>query len=58
MNILYVDEKVVTWIIEWMKSVYDQDIHISLGNKHNCLVMDLNFYILGEVRVTMVDYLK
>ena len=28
------------------------------GNSHLCLGMELHFSILGEVRVTMVDYLK
>ena len=55
LNILYVDEKLVTWIIKWMKSVYDKDMRVSWGKKHNYLGMYLNLSVLGEVRVTMVD---
>ena len=31
---------------------------MSRGKKHNYLGMDLNFSVLGEIRVTMVDYLR
>ena len=31
---------------------------VSQGKKHGYLVMDLNFYIHGEVSVSMVDYLR
>ena len=55
LNILYVDKKVVTRIIECMKSVYDKDMQVSRVDKNDYLVMDLNLSVLGEVRVTMVD---
>ena len=56
-NILYVEKKVVTWIVECIKSVYDKDMQVSQQNTQNYLGIDLNLYVLGEVRVTMVDYL-
>ena len=31
---------------------------MSRGKKHNYLGMDLNFSVLGGIRVTMVDYLR
>ena len=49
------DKKVVTWIIKFMKSVYDEDMQVSRVNNHNYLGMDLNFSVPGKVRGTMVD---
>ena len=45
----------MTWIIECMKSVYDKDMQVSLGNNYNYLGIDLNLSVPGEVRETMVD---
>ena len=41
-----------------MKSVHDKVIRVAWVKKHNYLGMDLNLSVPGEVRVTMVDYLK
>ena len=58
MNILYVDKKVVTWVIKCTNIVYDEGMRVSWGKKQDYLGMDLNLSVPGEVRVTMVDYLK
>ena len=41
-----------------MNSMYDEDMHVSRRKNQNYLGMDLNFSVPGEVRVTMVDYIK
>jgi hypothetical protein len=53
-----VDVKVVDDNITWPKSIYSEDMRVSRGKKHDYLGMDLDYSVLGEVKVTMVDYLK
>jgi hypothetical protein len=44
--------------IEWLKSIYGQDMLVSRGKNHDYLGMDLDFTKPGEVKVTMINYLK
>jgi hypothetical protein len=44
-------------MIKWLKKVYGE-MRISRGNVHNYLGMNLNVESPGEVKVTMIDYLK
>ena len=56
LNILHMDEKEMLRIIEWMKIMYDEDIMVAQGNKHEYLVIDINLSIPLRVMVTMVDF--
>jgi hypothetical protein len=53
-----VDVKEVDKTIEWLKSIYGEDMRVSRGKKHDYLGMDLDYSVPGEVKITMVDYLK
>jgi hypothetical protein len=48
----------VTKTIEWLKSIYGQDMRVSRGKKHDYLGIDLDYYNDGEVKITMINYLK
>jgi hypothetical protein len=48
----------VTKTIEWLKSIYGQDMRVSRGKKHDYLGMDLDYSNDGEVKITMINYLK
>jgi hypothetical protein len=52
------DPKEVTKVIEWLKSIYGDNMHVSRGLVHDYLGMTLDYTTKGEVKVTMVDYLK
>jgi hypothetical protein len=54
----HVDVKVVDDTIIWLKIIYCEDMRVSRGKKHDYLGMDLDYSVPGEVKVTMVDYLK
>jgi hypothetical protein len=54
----HVDEKEVSKLITWLKSVYGEDMRVSQGKVHDYLGMTLDFTNKGEVKVTMIDYLK
>ena len=56
LNIFQVYQKEVLRIIEWMKIIYDEDIMVVQGNKHEYLVIDINLSIPLKVMVTMVDF--
>jgi hypothetical protein len=58
LKLSHVDVKVVDEMISWLKSIYGEDMRVSRGKKHDYLGMDLDYSVPGEVRVTMVDYLK
>jgi hypothetical protein len=58
LKLSHVDAKVVDDTITWLKSVYDKDMRVSRGKKHEYLGMDLDYSVQGEVKVTMIDYLK
>jgi hypothetical protein len=58
LKLSHVDVKVVDKMISWLKSIYGKDMRVSRGKKHDYLGMDLDYSVPGEVRVTMVDYLK
>jgi hypothetical protein len=48
----------VTKTIEGLKSIYGHDMRLSRGNKHDYLGMDLDYSNVGEVKITMINYLK
>jgi hypothetical protein len=52
------DENEVTKIIKWLKEIYGDDMRVSRGKKHDYLGMDLDFTVAGELRATMIPYLK
>jgi hypothetical protein len=52
------DHKEVTRIIEWLKGIYGDNMHVWRGLVHDYLGMTLDYSTKGEVKVTMVDYLK
>jgi hypothetical protein len=52
------DEKEVTQLITWLKSIDGEDMRVSRGKVHDYLGMTLYFTNKGEVKVTMIDYLK
>jgi hypothetical protein len=54
----HVDEKEVSKLITWLKSVYGEDMGLSRGKVHDYLGMTIDFTNKGEVKVTMIDYLK
>ena len=44
---------------DWMKVIiYGIHMNESRGKKHDCLIMDLELSVDGEVGVTMMDFLK
>jgi hypothetical protein len=54
----HIDEKEVSKLITWLKSIYGKDMRVSRGRVHDYLGMTLDFTNKGEVKVTMIDYLK
>jgi hypothetical protein len=52
------DHKWVTRVIDWLKGIYGDNMHVSRGLVHDYLRMTLDYSTKGEVNVTMVDYLK
>jgi hypothetical protein len=52
------DPKEVTKVIDWLKGIYGDNMHMSRGLVHDYLGMTLDYTTEGEVKVTMVDYLK
>jgi hypothetical protein len=58
LKLSHVDTKVVNDTITWLKSIYGEDMRVSRGKKHDYLGIDLDYSVPGEVKVTMVDYLK
>jgi hypothetical protein len=58
LKLSHVHVKVIYDTITWLKSIYGEDMRVSLGKKHDYLGMDLDYSVPGEVKVTMVDYLK
>jgi hypothetical protein len=58
LKLSHLDDNEVTKTIKWLKSIYGEDMHVSRVNKHDNLGVDLDFSVTGEVKVSMVDYLK
>jgi hypothetical protein len=54
----HADHKEVTKVIDWLKGIYGDNMHVSRGLVHDYLGMTLDYSTKGEVKVTMVDYLK
>jgi hypothetical protein len=52
------DPKEVSKVIAWLKIIYGDNMHVSRGLVHDYLGMTLDYATKGEVKVTMVDYLK
>jgi hypothetical protein len=52
------DHKEVTRVIDWLKGIYGDNMHVWRGLVHDYLGMTLDYSTKGEVKVTMVDYLK
>jgi hypothetical protein len=52
------DPKEVTKVIDWLKGIYGDNMHVSRGLVHDYLGMTLDYTTKGEVKVTMVDYLS
>jgi hypothetical protein len=52
------EEKEITQMITWLKSIYGDDMRVSRGRVHDYLGMTLDFTKKGEVKVTMFDYLR
>jgi hypothetical protein len=48
----------VTKKIEWLKGIYGENMHVARGLIHDYPGMTLDYTTRGEVKVTMVDYLK
>jgi hypothetical protein len=48
----------VTKVIDWLKEIYGDNMHVSRGLVHEYLGMTLDYTVKGEVKITMVDYLK
>jgi hypothetical protein len=58
LKLSHVDENEVTKTIDWLKSIYGEDMRVSRGKRHDYLGMDLDFTVKGEVQVTMIPFLK
>jgi hypothetical protein len=57
-KMLHEEEHEITWMITWLESIYGEDMRVSWGRVHDCLGMTLDFTKKGEVKITMIDYLK
>jgi hypothetical protein len=57
LKLSHVSSDEVTKTIEWLKSIYGQDMRVSRGRKHD-LGMDLDYSNDSEVKITMINYLK
>jgi hypothetical protein len=53
----HIDGTIVTKVINWLTSIYGEDMIVSKGKVHDCLRMKLGF-TTREVKVIVVDYLK
>jgi hypothetical protein len=58
LKLSHVSSDEVTKTIEWLKSIYRQDMRVSRGKKHDYLGMDWKYSNGGEVKITMINYLK
>jgi hypothetical protein len=52
------DPNEVTKVIEWLKGIYGDNMHISRGLVHEYLGMTLDYTVKGEAKITMVHYMK
>jgi hypothetical protein len=48
----------VTKVIDWLKGIYGDNTHVLRGLVHDYLGMTMDYTTKGEVKVTIVDYLK
>jgi hypothetical protein len=54
-KISHKDLREVTKVIDWLKEIYGDNMHVSRGLVNNCLGMTLDYTTKSEVKVTMVD---
>jgi hypothetical protein len=52
------DSKEATQVINWIKGIYGDNMHVSRGLTHEYLGMTLDYKVKGEMKISMVDYLK
>jgi hypothetical protein len=52
------DSNEVTKVIEWLKGIYGDNMHVSRKLVHEYLGMTLDYTVKGEVKITMVDFLE
>jgi hypothetical protein len=52
------DSNRVRKVNDWLKGIYGDNMHISRGLVHEYLGTTLDYTVKGEVKITMVDYLK
>ena len=57
LKVSYVDPKEVTIFIVWIEGTYGE-LSITRGKVHKYLGMMLDFRTLGELQITMLNYLK
>ena len=57
LKISCVEANKVTKMIQWIESEY-REMHGSRGKRHDYLGMWLSYSILGEVRISMEEYLR
>jgi hypothetical protein len=57
-KISHKDPKEVTKVIDSLKGIYGDNMHVSRGLVHDILGMTIDGTTKGEVKVKMVDYLK
>jgi hypothetical protein len=58
LKLSYVEVKEVNKTIEWLQRIYREGMRTSQGKKHDYLGINLEYSVPGEVKVSMVDYLK
>jgi hypothetical protein len=51
----HADEKEVSRLITWLKSIYGEDMRVSRGRVRDYLGMTLDFTNKGKIKVTMID---
>jgi hypothetical protein len=54
LKLSHVDDKEVTKMIVWLKSIYGDDMRVSRGKSRDYLGMDLDFNVPGQVKITMI----
>ena len=57
LRVSHLDPKEVTNFMEWIEGIY-RGLSITRGKVHEYLGMEIYFQTPGELRVTMVYYLK
>jgi hypothetical protein len=58
LTLSHVDAEEVTKMIDWLKSILWDDMWVSRVEIHDYLGMELDFTEPGELKITMIPYLK